>query len=321
MQVTLNTHYEALLKNKLASGLYDTANDIIQEGLCLLGERDQLCELKDESLYHYTNLAGLLGILESNCLWATHYKFLNDYSELSFAKDELRKSLINTKNFNFFYNRFLEYEIYTLSLCDKKNTPEYIQNNGLLSQWRGYGEDGGFAIVFDKKKLEIILEEENKIGEKNFEKGAKEKPKFFGRNIVYSNEIYLGGFEKEINEINNILGDESQGEADKMLDKFIESWIKCISFYKSEGFKEESEYRVVASLGRTNKNPHKKREFTYDKKPYIKLFEEMDALPIQKIIVGPHKDKEKRAVQLEVQLSQLGRGDIEISISKIPFIG
>lgn len=40
MQVTLNTHYEAVLKNKLASGLYETANDIIQEALSLLEERD-----------------------------------------------------------------------------------------------------------------------------------------------------------------------------------------------------------------------------------------------------------------------------------------
>lgn len=46
MQVTLNTHYEAVLKNKLASGLYETANDIIQEALSLLEERDQLYQLQ-----------------------------------------------------------------------------------------------------------------------------------------------------------------------------------------------------------------------------------------------------------------------------------
>jgi antitoxin ParD1/3/4 len=50
MQVTLNTHYEAVLKNKLASGLYETANDIIQEALSLLEERDQLYELQLKKL-------------------------------------------------------------------------------------------------------------------------------------------------------------------------------------------------------------------------------------------------------------------------------
>ena len=33
-------------------------------------------------LYHYTNKQGLYGILENQCVRATHYKFLNDYSEI-----------------------------------------------------------------------------------------------------------------------------------------------------------------------------------------------------------------------------------------------
>jgi hypothetical protein len=32
-------------------------------------------------LYHYTDLRGLLGILESGSIWATHIRFLNDLSE------------------------------------------------------------------------------------------------------------------------------------------------------------------------------------------------------------------------------------------------
>ena len=50
MQVTLNSHYEVLLQNKLASGLYETVNDVIQEALRLLEERDQLYELQLKNL-------------------------------------------------------------------------------------------------------------------------------------------------------------------------------------------------------------------------------------------------------------------------------
>lgn len=42
-------------------------------------------------LYHYTTQDGLIGILDNNCIWATHYKFLNDYSEIDFFKNELVK--------------------------------------------------------------------------------------------------------------------------------------------------------------------------------------------------------------------------------------
>lgn len=30
------------------------------------------------NLYHYTNIDGLIGILGSNCLWASNVNFIND---------------------------------------------------------------------------------------------------------------------------------------------------------------------------------------------------------------------------------------------------
>jgi hypothetical protein len=44
-------------------------------------------------LYHYTNEQGLYGILENQCVWATHYKFLNDYSEIILLREKLIKYL------------------------------------------------------------------------------------------------------------------------------------------------------------------------------------------------------------------------------------
>src|SRR5678816_1780308 len=37
-------------------------------------------------LYHYTTPAGLLGIVENNKLWATHINYLNDATELGYAR-------------------------------------------------------------------------------------------------------------------------------------------------------------------------------------------------------------------------------------------
>jgi hypothetical protein len=42
-----------------------------------------------EKLYHYTTWDGLLGILQTQTLWATHYRFLNDYSEIVLFRDKL----------------------------------------------------------------------------------------------------------------------------------------------------------------------------------------------------------------------------------------
>jgi hypothetical protein len=43
------------------------------------------------TLYHYTTPAGLLGIVENNKLWATHINYLNDATELGYARDLLRQ--------------------------------------------------------------------------------------------------------------------------------------------------------------------------------------------------------------------------------------
>lgn len=42
-----------------------------------------------ERLYHYTTWEGLYGLLNDQCLRATHYKFTNDYSEIVLFKPKL----------------------------------------------------------------------------------------------------------------------------------------------------------------------------------------------------------------------------------------
>jgi hypothetical protein len=53
--------------------------------------KEEICGMEtDERLYHYTTWEGLWGILQTPCLWATHYKFLNDYSEILLFKPKLK---------------------------------------------------------------------------------------------------------------------------------------------------------------------------------------------------------------------------------------
>ena len=53
--------------------------------------------------------------------------------------------------------------------------------------------------------------------------------------------------------------------------------------------------------------------------PYIEFFNSPDIeLPIEKIIVGPHKEKEARSAALRVMLRNT---NIEITCSDIPFVG
>jgi hypothetical protein len=316
-----------------------------------------------KSLYHYTTWEGLLGILGSRSLWATHYRFLNDFSEIVLFRERLVTLMrpYVTKA----YERLLQGspnvqqkidqdgglrqavqhdtevlidaqyratgdEIYILSFCGEHKNPD-IDRNGLLSQWRGYGAGGGFAIVFNTKRLEDIL---------NLEVTKYHYSALILTDLVYSNND--DRLRSEMAEdLTNLADDvakifnhqEPFSENTEL--KGYYSFVNCVSRYKHYGFCEENEVRVVAlptvlddemiemaSKEGSELKPEKERKFR--KKdgglvPYIELFTSQDMeLPIERIIVGPHKEKESRAAALRVMLQKTG---IEISCSDIPFVG
>jgi hypothetical protein len=135
------------------------------------------------SVFHYTDSAGLLGILSSESLFATHYRYLNDVSEGSLIRDlilpileeeitDLNSELRERGLLRGFYethgargNRLQAEGFYTslvnglddttppfvLSFCRHTEAPAI--KHGLLSQWRGYAGSAGFAIEFDEEEL------------------------------------------------------------------------------------------------------------------------------------------------------------------------
>lgn len=317
-----------------------------------------------EKLYHYTTWDGLIGILKSHTLWATHYKFLNDYSEIILFRSKLislllpyvgesyeklikeRPHIKNIINKNGGLAKVVQHdtevlvdaqykatgdEIYIISFCGEHKNP-YVNSNGLLSQWRGYGVGGGFSIVFNTKKLEEILEIESQR---------------FAYNMIHISDIVYSEDDNKLkDELSDnllILGEDAKNIFNAMLNdedkidniKGYYDFVQCISRYKHHSFIEENEVRVVALptildnkfLELVNDddgaiNPDKHRNFRNKNSqhvPYIELFDSVEInLPIEKIIVGPHKDKELRAAALRVMLRNT---EIEIVCSDIPFVG
>lgn len=69
------------------------------------------------SIYHYTDVGGLKGILESHKLWISHSYFMNDTSEILYTYHLLKGILEKTKeaetdicNINF-YKLYLDQSI------------------------------------------------------------------------------------------------------------------------------------------------------------------------------------------------------------------
>lgn len=314
-------------------------------------------------LYHYTDERGLYGILNERCIWATHYKFLNDYSEIELFREKLieflypftldffkelipkypnAQKMVSAKGgldavvkheielfVDSSYNALSD-EIYITSFCTE-NQDKYIDENGLLSQWRAYGGDGGFAIVFKTHDLEEMLDLEHKA----FHYGS-----FLLADVIYSDdeEKYKLELSESLHKISDYLKEmfmqilQGKQEPPDAADAYT-SFVQCITRYKHRGFKEEREVRIVAMpvvLDRDyqeiagdkhcQSKPEKGRKFR-DKNgkltPYIEFFRSLDApLPIEKIIVGPHKDKDSRATALRIMLRNT---DIKVTVSEIPY--
>ena len=112
-------------------------------------------------IYHYTDLNGLKGIIESGSLWATHFSFLNDSNELIHGMNCLGNALqylrddFNPKTLKFIEQALTHFRmhraahVYNLSFCLEPD---------LLSQWRGYGSSQGVCLEFDDEELIDSLE-------------------------------------------------------------------------------------------------------------------------------------------------------------------
>lgn len=329
-------------------------------------DNEELVHETHPELHHYTNWNGLSGILTSQQLWATHYKHLNDRTEIIQLKNQLTevlakriesfiRELIPTRGFKFrrkltevggiknlasseaqhFIGVYYEVtfnggpsgqpfaEPFITAFCSHKNDDDYVKENGLLSQWRAYGNGGGFALVFDTKGLYPFLEKESNDYEYPtltfldvvYESNLSDTEKYFENLIT----ILEGLFRQEIQ--------DNRHDAGLALEPFLNAAVRL----KHRAFREEREVRIAACPMSAKFRAYLRQEhptysppnkalktvqFRESGVPYIELFGfSRQALPIKRIIVGPHAD----------QAAQLSRvktlaPNIKIVASDTPFI-
>jgi hypothetical protein len=51
-----------------------------------------------QTIYHYTDINGLIGLISSGCVWATHFSRLNDWSENEHGFDLVKSHMQNSPN-------------------------------------------------------------------------------------------------------------------------------------------------------------------------------------------------------------------------------
>lgn len=327
------------------------------------------------ALLHYTTASGLVGIIESGTLWASHARFLNDATELThffdermpkLAKDPIREFVENKRTdpsteswiqseggMDAVVNKTVSqvvdmlrtatlafHQPYIFSMSGVKRdggtTSARLEKHGLLSQWRGYGGDGGYAIVLDADRFENLLLQEFKTLHYQFQ--------YFGDVYYYGSELKKQPATEEVakfeENVKRGVVAVALGQNTEIVPQFYESVASLPCIYKHWGFYEEQEVRVVAipptsevaadatAAGETLPLPAV--EFFQRggaPVPYLALFETSTGskpsgrLPIKRVIVGPHRNKGQRVQAVKHLLSANGYVDVEVVWSDIPYLG
>jgi hypothetical protein len=231
-------------------------------------------------------------------------------------------------------------DVYITSFCDYQD--EELNKDGLLSQWRGYGKEQGYAIEFDEKKISDLLLE---TGGNNLTSLVNENSKPSIKKVKYTRNFkgFETYFKEDIEKIKPLFKTFYEGlisgkRDDKSLESTFESALNGLceisSRCKHFGFHEEGELRIVLIVKKEKNEDgkvsnlhkiHTRRTENGTLRSYIELFNDC-SIPLSKainrILVGPSKHKDNNKEKLETMIRELGEGykHIKVDVSTIPFV-
>jgi hypothetical protein len=196
-------------------------------------------DASDRLLYHYTDPAGVYGIVQSKELWASNAAFLNDSTEVLYIQEVLKKVAAEVARRyeepivgqylglleEAFRAALLErFEVYVACFCE---------NPDLLSQWRAYPSmGGGYAIGFRAWVLS---------------RGR------FLEKIIYDEEAQLETLRSLVMPSCDLLAKGAHGETAEYLTKCVgvavsmtaSNLAPCALSFKHPAFAEEAEWRII----------------------------------------------------------------------------
>ena len=267
-------------------------------------------------LYHYTKSKGVSGILHSNCFWATKSDFLNDPKEFSYMENIIRAVCGEVILEKAWCDMFLEDVLEeTILLSGGKNKEYFVLSfsncRDSITMWSEFGEDTGYNIGFDSRKLIARIEENNTIEYHGLVLYELEEQKKVVRRIL--SEAIPNEMQLSFSEIIEAGAKNRNCEVyRKACKKFQKITAIYAMFFKHSAFREEQEYRFIFK---------KKNAVLYREKdgfliPYIQIKLTDKLLPIQEIVVAPknHIDLAKKG--MEYMIAEKGY-DAEVSLSNI----
>jgi hypothetical protein len=256
-----------------------------------------------EILYHYTDAKGLLGILNSNQIWATSYRYMNDAREFEYGFDLISELFQQGSPDSVYANLIIGFKwAYEL---DCIFVAAFSAFGDSLGQWRGYaGMHSGYSLGFRSGDLHPI-DRETLLVECCYDK-KEQLDKV--RGLIHA---FLPGMKYV----------DAQKDALPLLDigyQAAEAMAKRSATLKHPKFNEEQEWRLI--VGPLARDSERIRYRAGERViiPYVEI-DFPSGLPLDHIIVGPGPHQERNAGSLLQMLALKGYKDVKVYLSEIPF--
>jgi hypothetical protein len=308
-------------------------------------------------LFLYTKISSFENIYTNKEFWATHYEDLNDSTE--FERFSLRvrefiwpiiwgifdekildspenakrvnndggidhlvdnevKMFLDTLHGHTFGARMYK-DTFVKSFC--AHNTQFEAKHGLLSQWRGYGADGGVAIVLDTLSVDLMLRHDY---------NAFDYQRMHMGDVTYdSTDNYpriRERFKMVFDQFPKLLSEFKKNNMKKMeacLNQMHDHFVFGSTFVKHHAFHEENEIRIVVSPTTKDsfKKPQKQQKEIHTHKGdrefrYINLCEKGPLPTIKRIIVGPSITQDQNCEKIK----ELVKSSITVDKSEIPLV-
>jgi hypothetical protein len=262
----------------------------------------------DEYLYHYTTIQGLQGIVESQCLWASDVRYMNDSAELKYIVSMFRERITQLDKHTDFLYQFVDWIENRMTNGHMVFAASFRANGNLLSQWRGYSRVGkGISIGF--KSVELLAL-------------AKQGHFQLGR-CIYQKERQISIIDQVIDALITMnLENLGNTEVENIFGEIEADMLRIAALFKHPSFVEEDEWRIVSPVITDYlASPVKFRESTSALIPYFEFSIIMnEQIPIKHVFLGPSPNSTLSLNSLRLYLQ---KHDIllekDISYCNIPY--
>jgi hypothetical protein len=271
-------------------------------------------------LYHYTTQQGLLGIINSKEIWATHTQYLNDIREFRHATDLVKQELSLMADATPVEDKVLRDRLWDMKNAVSRTLQNinvcvcsFSENGDVLSQWRAYGGPAsGFAIGFSGEELREMSREWGWLVPVAYEEEEQ-------RRVIRS---LLNDVLQELQELRNPIK-----ELEHPAGNLVAYLNRYAPILKHNAFQEEHEWRVVTRPLLCTLKSFGYRTGPSMLIPYSRLsLESRPALAIREIVIGPtpHPEQSLRSVhglltKNSIETGGPHRQGVSIRLSAVPY--